>query len=612
MENETLVFYGGEVKALGDGKIAGYLVRYGSPKDVDLEGDYFSKETDLGIEDGSRLPLYYQHGMDGTLKARKIGKGTVKFDDVGAWMEAQLEMRDEYEKALYDLADAGKLGFSSGAAGHLVSREQLGKSWHIKSWPIGEASLTPTPAEPRNSAMSIKSLLDTSKQAEVSDTDDADEKEEGTYSMGGYIDPAITYVIGKQPIIEVSKTTIVEETKTMENKEELQALLNETLKELIPDVVKSTVEETIKAMKPDVKAGVAGVEVIEDEADKAARLNPFKTLGEMCVAVQKATQFPHLADQRLFGAKSSGLNEATPSQGGFLVQQTLASGLLEATWGIGTVLQYFSPMAIGPGSNGMLFNATDETTRVDGSRGGGVLGYWLEEGGSKTATKPKFRQIDLKLKKVAAAMYATDELLEDAVALNSWIMRYVPDELRFKVEAAIIDGNGVGKPLGVLQNAAGSFISATRLNATQINDADIVQMWARRYTGVNDYVWFGNAEIGPYLHQMTLSTTPSYMPAGGRSGAPYATLMGRPYHDIEYCPALGTVGDLMLVSPSQYSLISKGGVEAASSIHVQFLNDETTFRFVYRVDGTPNWYSAVTPYKGSATVSPFVGLAATT
>jgi len=586
LENETLVFYGGEVKALGDGKIAGYLVRYGSPKDVDLEGDFFSKETDLGIEDGSRLPLYYQHGMDGTLKTRKIGKGLIKFDDVGAWLDAQLEMRDEYEKALYELVEAGKLGYSSGAAGHLVAREQVGKSWHIKSWPIGEASLTPTPAEPRNSVMSIKSLL-TSEQAEVSDTDDAE---------------------------KVKNKTIVEETITMEEKDITALVEGVATKtaEAMSAKIAETVEEQIKALRPDVTAGNADVQVIEDEADKAARLNPFKSLGEMLVEVRKATVWPNLTDNRLFSAKSSGLNEATPSQGGFLVQQTLASGLLEATWGLGQVLQYFKPMSIGPNSNGMLFNAVDESTRVDGSRGGGVLGYWLEEGGDKTATKPKFRQINLKLKKVAAAMYATDELLDDAVALESWIMRYVPDELRFKVEDAIIEGNGVGKPLGILQNGAGSFVSATRLNATQINDADIVQMWARRYTGVNDYVWFGNAEIGPYLHQMTLSTTPSYMPAGGRSGAPYATLMGRPYHDIEYCPALGTLGDLMLVSPSQYSLISKGGIQAASSIHVQFLNDETTFRFVYRVDGTPNWNSAVTPFKGSATVSPFVGLAAST
>ena len=95
MENDNLVFYGGEIKAMGDGKVGGYLVQF---KSVDLEGDFFDSLTDYGIEDGARLPVYYQHGLDATIKNRKIGKGTIRIDDAGLWLEAQLEMRDEYER----------------------------------------------------------------------------------------------------------------------------------------------------------------------------------------------------------------------------------------------------------------------------------------------------------------------------------------------------------------------------------------------------------------------------------------------------------------------------------------------------------------------------------
>jgi hypothetical protein len=59
-------------------------------------------------------------------------------------------------------------------------------------------------------------------------------------------------------------------------------------------------------------------------------------------------------------------------------------------------------------------------------------------------------------------------------------------------------------------------------------------------------------------------------------------------------------------------MINKGGIEAASSIHVQFVTDETAFRFVYRMDGQPIWDTPVTPFQGSDTVSPFVALLATT
>jgi hypothetical protein len=61
---------------------------------------------------------------------------------------------------------------------------------------------------------------------------------------------------------------------------------------------------------------------------------------------------------------------------------------------------------------------------------------------------------------------------------------------------------------------------------------------------------------------------------------------------------------------SQYIVIDKGGVQSASSMHVRFLNDEQTFRWVVRNDGQPTWNAALTPYKGSATLSPFVVVAA--
>jgi hypothetical protein len=70
-----------------------------------------------------------------------------------------------------------------------------------------------------------------------------------------------------------------------------------------------------------------------------------------------------------------------------------------------------------------------------------------------------------------------------------------------------------------------------------------------------------------------------------------------------------------LASPSQYALITKGGVQAASSIHVKFVEDETPFRFVYRVDGQSIWASPVTAYASTVatyTVSPFIQLSATT
>jgi HK97 family phage major capsid protein len=179
--DDELVLSGSEIKALGNGKVGGYLVRYSTKDDPDLTDDFFTKDTNLVIPEN--LPVIYHHGLDKELGKRVIGKAVITFKDAGAWAETQLNMRDEYEQRIYEMAEKGKLGYSSGALSHLVERELVGKgvSW-IKSWFVGEASLTPTPAEPRNTIVSLKSLL-TSDQAALPIEDDTNKTKQGVIKM---------------------------------------------------------------------------------------------------------------------------------------------------------------------------------------------------------------------------------------------------------------------------------------------------------------------------------------------------------------------------------------------------------------------------------------------
>ena len=90
------------------------------------------------------------------------------------------------------------------------------------------------------------------------------------------------------------------------------------------------------------------------------------------MAVKNASLYPSQIDKRLLPLKANGLNEAIPSQGGFLVHSTIASGIWERMYNTGTLLSLFKPQEIGPNSNGMTYNAVDETSRADGYRMGGV------------------------------------------------------------------------------------------------------------------------------------------------------------------------------------------------------------------------------------------------
>ena len=574
----SLWFGGDAVKALGNGKVGGYLVRFGSPDQVDLTGEYFTKDTDFG--EHIQAPVYYNHGQDPKIGKRKLSKADLHDDEFGVWAETQLSLRDEYEKYIYAQAEQGKMGWSSGTASHLVETEEIGKAIWLKSWPLGlDASLTPTPAEPRNMVIPLKSYLGVLQQKESESqatVETADKAVQGNDAQSAA-------------------------TKTLENvKEGEMELTEERLNELITSAASKAAEEAIKAL-PAVNQG--GVQVTTDEADQ-----PWAHPGEFFMAVKNAAIHPRDEDVRLRPLKATGMSEGVPAEGGYLLQPQVAGGIIERMYGEGNILSRVSKDPIGPNSNSMLYNAVDESSRVAGSAYGGLLGYWLGEGGTKTPTKPTFRQVELKLKKVAALCYATDEQLADTVALESWLTRTVPKVLIWMTEEAIINGNGVAKPLGIMNSPC--LVTQLRVDASEVDATDLAKMWSRRWKGAGaDYVWLINSDVIPQLVNLVLGNFPLYIP-GGVHGAPEPAIFGRPVIESEYCQTLGTSGDIILANFSEYQTIDKGGIQAASSIHVQFLTDETAFRFIYRIDGEPLWNSALTPLHGSNTQSPFVVLGA--
>lgn len=355
----------------------------------------------------------------------------------------------------------------------------------------------------------------------------------------------------------------------------------------------------------------------DPRAFKGPRL--FASFGEQLQAIARASMPGGSIDPRLLeiNAAAQGAGEAVPSDGGFLVQQDMVSGIERRMYDMGQLISRVRRIPVS--GNGLVLNASAETSRADGSRLGGVRGYWVDEGTAPTATKPTFRRIELRLKKVAALAYATDELLADAAALTSIYTDGFAEELLFKVEDAIFEGDGQGKPLGFAVAANASLISVTKETnqaATSLVAQNVIKarsrLWSRSRA---NSVWFINQDCEPQLQQMTLGVgtggVPVYLPASGLSEDGFDRLYGRPVIPIEYAATLGSLGDIVLADLSQYIVIDKGGVQQASSMHVAFVTDEMAFRATYRVDGQSAWNTVLTPFKGTGnTQSPFVGIAA--
>jgi len=341
----------------------------------------------------------------------------------------------------------------------------------------------------------------------------------------------------------------------------------------------------------------------------------FESFGQMLQAVARAGMQDGSLDPRLLAPQAAtGLSEGVPSEGGFLVGSETTNELLKAIYDTGILASRCSRTPIGAGKNSLEINGIDETSRADGSQWGGVVAYWESEAAEKTASKPKFRRVKLKLQKLIGLCYATDELIEDAVALEAIIREAFPNVFGFKIDDGIIRGTGAGQLKGILSTGPKVQVSKeTGQAAKTIVAENVEKMYARMWAkGMANAVWTINQDCWPQIFQLhhVIGTggVPMFIPAGGINQTPFGTLLGRPILPIEQAATLGTEGDIMLCDFSQYKLIDKGGIKSAVSIHVRFVNDESVYRFVLRVDGQPTWASPLTPAQGTNTVSPFVTL----
>lgn len=141
------------VKAQGEGKVGGYLVAFGLPRDA--QGEYFDGNTAFHLDWYNERPVLFHHGLDARAGAKRIGVITrLEKTPEGLWAEAQLDMNDPLARRVYEMVKENRLGWSSGSLPHLVKVASDGR---ILQWPIIEASLTPTPAEPtRTTVQALK------------------------------------------------------------------------------------------------------------------------------------------------------------------------------------------------------------------------------------------------------------------------------------------------------------------------------------------------------------------------------------------------------------------------------------------------------------------------
>lgn len=365
---------------------------------------------------------------------------------------------------------------------------------------------------------------------------------------------------------------------------------------------KATASQGRKASPSAPAATLPRVEVGENRAQK---FGGFESAGSWLMAVKKAGQTGEL-DKRFQAAT---IKETVGEDGGFLVPEEISTAILKKINGDDSLMSRTTSIQVG--GNALTINV-DENAPWSG----GVQAYWTAEGATITESKPAFKQASWRLQKLAALVKATDELLDDATALESYILASAPAAIMHQVNKAILTGNGVGKPLGIINSPFTVTVSKESGQAADTVVAlNVMKMYSRMFPASRpNAVWYINPAVEEQL-RLAKDAADNYIylaPGSQLNQTPYGTLMGRPVMPLMGgIPALGDLGDIIFADLSYYYMIRKAaGVKSATSIHLHFDKEVTSFRFSLRLDGKCPYTSPVTTENGSYSMSPFVQLEA--
>ena len=346
----------------------------------------------------------------------------------------------------------------------------------------------------------------------------------------------------------------------------------------------------------------------------------FRNFGEFAMKVRQAARKQNpIIDKRLIDGPQNAAttygSEGVGADGGYTVPPDFRQQMLTKVFADESLLARC--FQINSESNDVVFPADEDEPW---STTGGIQVYWVGEAGAPTQSKPALRGLSVHAEKMAALVPVTDELLADSAALQGWLTEKAAAKIAFKVNDAILNGSGAGKPQGILKSAALITIAKeSGQTAGTVLYNNITKMWrAMRPANRRNAIWIANQDVESQLYALTLpgaaaAGIPVFLPANGLSDSPLDKLLGRPIIYSEATAALGTPGDLVLADLTQYvALVKGGGMRTDISIHLWFDQDVTAFRFILRIGGKPWWSKTITRTGSKQAQSAYVAMDSTT
>lgn len=321
----------------------------------------------------------------------------------------------------------------------------------------------------------------------------------------------------------------------------------------------------------------------------------FKTFGEYLTQIASRDWDPRFRDLRTMTA-GSGVG------GGYLVPQRYAADIIDDALSMEVVRPRATVIPMRDGGSSLkipVFDNEDTSSALFG----GLSMAWTGEGVTLGTQTPGLRELELTPNKGGFIVKVSNEALRDATlggGLDRQLQRIMARTIARGLESAFISGNGVNKPYGGRDHV--SSITTTRAGAGAIAYADLTSLYSDMAPEfVADAVWMVSPSAVPQLMSVVDSNNNLvWLPgtAGSISQGVPQQLFGRPVLISPHCASLGSRGDLMFVSWSQYIIAMSLDIAVQVSEHIYFTSDATAFRVLVRVDGQPAYSKKLTLENG--------------
>ena len=311
--------------------------------------------------------------------------------------------------------------------------------------------------------------------------------------------------------------------------------------------------------------GKPGAKMGKDETEKTGRASD-EYKGSFWNAMRVKAPMPSVLNA---------LQEGTDSEGGYLVPDEFERTLVEAL----EEENVFRTLA-----HVIKTSSGDRKIPVVASKG---TASWVDEEGAYQESDDVFSQVSIGAYKLGTMIKVSEELLANSVFdLEAYISKEFARRIGAREEESFFNGDGKGKPLGILAAAGGAEVGVTAASATAITADEVIDLfYSLKAPYRKNAVWVLNDATVKQIRKLKDSTGQYLWQPSLVAGTP-DTILGRPVKTSAFMPTAAAGAKTIAFGDFKYYWIAdRQGRTFKKLSELYAANGQVGFMGTQRVDG---------------------------